>query len=259
VIDLHCHLLPAVDDGPRTLEDAFALADGLVAAGITQVAATPHVSADYPNEVGRIRMVRGVLKGELERRGVQLTVLAGAEIDLGHVTGRGSDELVALRLGDSAALLVECPFARVAPDFESRVQQLMARGHRVLLAHPERSPLFLHEPSLLARLVGQGALSSVTAASFAGRFGRTASRFAAWAIDEGLVHSVATDAHNTRNRPPLLREPLIDSGYEWALDWLTEDVPAAILRDAPLPAAPSPPRSWLGAKRHGRRREAETG
>jgi protein-tyrosine phosphatase len=250
VIDLHCHLLPALDDGPATIDDALALADGLAAAGIERVVATPHVSPEYANDPARIAQVVALVEHELERRGRPLRVEAGAEVDLQqlmHLREAGDDEAVvsALSLGDSSALLIECPFSRVVPHFETRVRQLMARGWRVLLAHPERSPLFLREPALLARLTQDGALASLTGASFAGRFGSTARRYAEWAVDEGLAHNVATDAHNMAGRGPVLREALVGAGYDWAADWLTHDVPDALLRDAPLPARPPRPARLL--------------
>jgi protein-tyrosine phosphatase len=250
VIDLHCHLLPALDDGSSTMDEALALADGMAAAGIERVVATPHVSPHYANDPVRIGQVTALVAGELARRGRPLRVEAGAEVDLQqlmHLREAGDDEAVisGLCLGGSSALLIECPFSRVVPHFETRVRQLMSRGYRVLLAHPERSPLFLREPALLARLTQDGALASLTGASFSGRFGSTAQRYAEWAVDEGLAHNVATDAHNMTGRGPVLREALVNAGYDWAADWLTHDVPEALLADAPLPARPQRPARLL--------------
>jgi protein-tyrosine phosphatase len=245
VIDLHCHLLPGIDDGPATMDETLALADALAAAGIERVVATPHVSPQYPNGAERVDKLTMLVAAELGRRGHPLQVEAGAEIDLGHVASLPDGELELLRLGASSALLIECPFSRVMPHFEGRVRQLMARGNRVLLAHPERSPLLLREPALLARLAADGALASLTGASFTGRFGTTAQRYAEWAVEEGLAHNVATDAHNTRSRPPVLREALQNAGYGWATDWLTHDVPEALLRGAALPPRPARPARLL--------------
>jgi protein-tyrosine phosphatase len=245
VIDLHCHLLPGLDDGPATMDQTLALADALAAAGIERVLATPHVSPEYPNGAERVDKLTMLVAAELAARGHPLQVEAGAEIDLGHVASLPAGELELLRLGTSSALLVECPFTRVMPHFEGLVRQLMARGNRVLLAHPERSPLFLREPALLTRLVADGALASLTGASFTGRFGTTAQRYAEWAVDDGLAHNVATDAHNTQRRPPILRDALQNVGYGWVADWLTHDVPEALLRGAPLPARPVRPARLL--------------
>ncbi|HWH93406.1 MAG TPA: CpsB/CapC family capsule biosynthesis tyrosine phosphatase [Baekduia sp.] len=238
MIDLHCHLLPGIDDGPATTEDAVALARALLAAGITRVAATPHVSPDYPNTAGTVRAAWEALVDELARAQVPLEVVSGAEVDLLQVVSLDDADVQGLTLGRDGALLVECPFASVVPQFETLVVRLQERGFRVVLAHPERSPAFLREPELLRRLVRRGALGSLTGASFAGRFGRTARRYACWAIDEGLAHDVATDAHDVARRAPLLRAPLEEAGYGWAADWLTDEVPAAVLAGGPLPARP---------------------
>ncbi len=245
MIDLHCHLLPGIDDGPATMDETLALADALAAAGIERVVATPHVSPEYPNGAELVDKLTTLVTTELARRGHPLQMQAGAELDLAHVASLPAGELELLRLGTSSALLIECPFTRVMPHFEGLVRQLMARGNRVLLAHPERSPLFLREPALLTRLVADGALASLTGASFNGRFGTTAQRYAEWAVDEGMAHNVATDAHNTGGRGPVLRDALQNAGYGWAVDWLTHEVPDALLRGAPLPASPARPARLL--------------
>jgi protein-tyrosine phosphatase len=240
VIDLHCHLLPGIDDGPSTTADALALARAFLAEGITCVAATPHVSPNYPNTAAVVHDAWLALVGELGRARVPLKLVAGAELDLVHGASLSDAELAGLTLGRDGALLVECPFSAVVPQFELLVARLQDKGFRVVLAHPERSPAFLRDPELLRRLVGRGALASLTGASFAGRFGRTARKYACWALDEGLAHDVATDAHDAERRPPLLLGPLQEAGYGWAVEWLTVEVPAAVLSGGPLPARPLP-------------------
>jgi protein-tyrosine phosphatase len=205
------------------------------------VVATPHVSPDHPNTADRIHATWLGLVIALGRARVPLEVLTGAELDLLHLQGLDGAELERLRLGPRGPLLVECPFAPVVPQFEGLIEQLLGDGHRVLLAHPERSPAFLRDPELLRRLVDRGAFASLTGASFAGRFGHAARDYATWALDEELAHDVSTDAHNTGRRPPILREALDSAGYGWAAEWLTSEVPEALLADAPLPVRPERP------------------
>jgi protein-tyrosine phosphatase len=250
VIDLHCHLLPGIDDGPGDVAATVALARAFVAEGITTVAATPHVHPDFPNTGATIAAARAVATGALAAAGITLRVVRGAELDLLHVGELPADALAGLQLGDSGTLLIECPFAPAAPFFAERVARVREAGFRVLLAHPERSPAFLREQGLLERLVAGGAMASLTATSLSGRFGRTARRYAEWALEAGLVHDVATDAHDTVRRPPILRAPLEASGHGWAATWLTEEAPAAILAGAPLPARPARPRRrWPSLRR----------
>lgn len=252
MIDLHCHLLPGIDDGPGDLAATVALARALVADGTTRVVATPHVSPEYPNTSPVVAAEVTWVRDTLAKEGIALDVLAGGELDLAHVAELDEAELARFQLGESGTLLVECPLTRAAPFFEQRVAVLQRSGLRVLLAHPERSPVFQRDRGLLARLVAGGAMASLTASSFAGRFGRTARAYAEWALDEQLVHDVASDAHDVRGRPPAMRDPLETAGYGWAVDWLTLDAPAAILAGARLPARPStrsPKRGFLRAWR----------
>jgi len=246
VIDLHCHLLPGIDDGPATAEGAVALAQALVAAGITRVVATPHVDAHYGNTADGIHAAWVALAGELERRRVPLEVLSGGELDLLTAAALDAGELGRLAFGRGGTLLVECPLSPLMPQFEQLVGELQAQGHPLLLAHPERSPVFQRDADLLRRLVARGAYASLTASSLTGRFGRTAAKYAKWALDEGLAHDVSTDAHDTTRRPPVLAEPLRESGYAWLADWATRDAPEAILEGRELPARPARAARRLG-------------
>jgi protein-tyrosine phosphatase len=239
VIDLHCHLLPGIDDGPPGLEDSVALARAFLAAGVTRVAATPHVSPAHPNTAAGIHAAWLDLVGALARERVPLQVVAGAELDLLHASALPDEELAALTLGRDAALLVECPFSPVAARFEELVARLQDKGFRVVLAHPERSPAFQRDPELLRRLVRRGALASLTASALTGAFGRTARRYARWALDEELAHDVASDAHDLVRRPPGLRPALEQEGYERLTGWLTDEVPDAVLSGEPIPQRPA--------------------
>jgi protein-tyrosine phosphatase len=251
VIDLHCHLLAGIDDGPATSAEAVALGEALVAAGVTRVVTTPHVGPNYPNDAERIHVAWLELVAALGRAHVPLEVLKGAELDLLYTQGLDAEELGRLALGPDGPLLVECPFSAVMPQFEQLVAGLHAMGHRVLLAHPERSPVFLREPELLRRLVAAGAMASLTGSSFAGRFGRTAQRYATWAVDEELAHDVSSDAHDTVKRPPVLAEALEQAGYGWTAAWLTREAPAAILAGTELPPRPTAPAAggWARLRR----------
>jgi protein-tyrosine phosphatase len=250
VIDLHCHLLPGVDDGPGDVLAAVALARAMAAEGTTTAAATSHVHPDYPNTAAKLSRARAAMVKALEWEQIPLEIVRGAELDLLHVAQLDAAALAELQLGDSGTLLVECPFAVGAPFFEDVIGKLQLHGFRILLAHPERSPAFQRDEGLLERLVERGALASLTAASLIGRFGRTAKRYGEWALEHELVHDVASDAHNTDRRPPVLRGPLREAGYGWAEEWLTQAAPAAILAGAPLPARPArPARGLLGRRR----------
>jgi protein-tyrosine phosphatase len=167
------------------------------------------------------------------------------------------EQLSRLGLGGGRWLLVEPPFTPSAPGIEDLLFELLGRGYRVVLAHPERCPAFRREPQVLETLVSQGFLTSITAGSLVGRFGADVRRFAFELLAAELVHNVASDAHDSARRGPLLAPDLEDAGLAALSEWLCVAVPSAILADAeaiparptvsvPPPAA-SPDRWWRRA------------
>lgn len=237
VIDLHCHLLPAVDDGPATMSEALAMARLHVAAGVTTVAATPHVSIETPTEPAAIARNLSGLRAAISEQQIPLEVVIGAEVDVYRAAELPDEALQGITLGGGGWLLLEAPLRRGVP-LDPCVNSLHARGHRILLAHPERSPLLQRNPSDLRRLVESGVLTQVTASSFAGRFGRVVQRYAEALLDEGLVHVVASDAHDVRQRPPGIPCAFAGPGGEEIARRLTQEIPAAILAGGPIPKAP---------------------
>jgi len=238
VIDLHCHVLPGIDDGPETIEGSLALARASAAAGVRTIVATPHVSARYPNQHETIRERVDELSGLLAAEGVEIEILTGAEIAMTAVAEIEDSELERLRLGGGEWTLLEPPFSSVAPALEMIVGDLQRRGNRILLAHPERCPAIHRDPRMLRSLVAGGVLTSITAGSLVGRFGSTVRRFALQLVEDELVHNVASDAHDLDGRAPGIREELAQAGLGELTEWLTEEVPTAILHGGPVPVQP---------------------
>jgi protein-tyrosine phosphatase len=239
VIDLHCHILPGIDDGPPTLDDALALARAQVDAGVRTVIATPHVTWDLPrNDAATIRAAVDELSAQLRAAEIDLDVRAGAELAITRAAELDDDELRALAIGGGPWLLVESPLTTGATGFDAILSHLQMRGHRLVLAHPERCPAFQRDPELLSRLVHGGMLTSLTAGAFVGRFGETVRRFALGLVREGLVHTVASDAHDVTRRPPGIAGELDEAGLgEWHA-WWTQAMPHAVLTGSALPAPP---------------------
>jgi protein-tyrosine phosphatase len=252
VIDLHCHLLPGLDDGPATLEDAVAMAEAAVDAGTELIVATPHVSFDYHNDAQRIRFAAQTLSARLHAMGIALDIRVGAEIALGRLLDIEDDELARLTLAGTSWLLIEPPFSAVIAGIDTFLEQVQQLGYRILLAHPERCPAFHRDRSLLERVVDAGAFTSVTAASLTGGFGKAVQRFSFDLLHAGLVHNIASDAHDIDRRPPGIGEALGAEPVRPLATWLTESVPRAIVDDATIP--PQPPVSREGNRSHRRRR-----
>jgi protein-tyrosine phosphatase len=153
-------------------------------------------------------------------------------------------------------MLVESPYQQATDMLEETLFNLQLRGYRPVLAHPERSPSFMRDPDRLEGLVERGVLCSVTAASMAGRFGRTVQRFSRVLFERGLVHDVASDAHDILRRAPGLTAGfrILDRdvpGLLGQIDWFTSAAPTAILAGDPLPDKPAlaAPRGLLRRRR----------
>jgi protein-tyrosine phosphatase len=239
VIDLHCHVLPGIDDGPDSLDASMALARAAVAAGTGSIVATPHVSWEHPNDSATIAALVDAVNARLAAEGLPLDVRPGAEIAITRVLELERGELARLALGGGPWILIECPYSPAAAGFDRLLLHLQAQGQQIVLAHPERCPAFHRDPDALVRLVDTGMLTSVTAGAFAGRFGRDVGRFAQRLADAEIVHNVASDAHNDTSRPPGIAGELQNAGLGYLVEWVACEVPEAILAGRDLPPRPA--------------------
>jgi protein-tyrosine phosphatase len=238
VIDMHCHVLPGIDDGPQTIDGSLALARAAAAAGTSTVVATPHVSWRYPNDAETIARLVDELNVRLEAERAGLRIRPGAEIAMTRALDLSAGQLSQLHIGEGPWLLLEPTLLQPLTGLEEIVLELHHAGHRILLAHPERCVGFHRDPFLLEGLVNVGVLTSITAGSLVGRFGDHVRRFALRLVRDGLVHNVASDAHDHIHRPPGTARELERSGLGPLADWLTSAVPAAILNGEELPPRP---------------------
>jgi protein-tyrosine phosphatase len=259
VIDLHCHLLPGIDDGPPTLDGSLELARALVADGIEVVAATPHVRDDHPSVVpGELAGRCAALRAALAADGIELDVVPGGELDLARGLEASPDELRLISYGQTGRyLLVETPYAGLSSLFEEQLFELELLGFRLLLAHPERNPTFQEDPERLAEIASRGVLLQVTASSLVQNDRRSRSgRLARALVRRGLAHVIASDAHG----PWVDRAPISDA-VEVARRLAGEhaesmacDTPAAILAgEQPPSLSATPPRRGGWLRRLGRR------
>jgi protein-tyrosine phosphatase len=240
VIDLHCHILPGIDDGPPTIEDTLALVGAAAATGATTMIATPHVSPRYRNDSGVIASGVDLVRARLLAAGIAVDVRPGAEIAIPRLADLSNAELGRLTLGDGGWLLIESPFKTPVDEVPAALAALRNTGHRIVLAHPERCPGFHSRPDVLEALIRDDeVLASVTAGSLVGQFGREVQRFVLWMASAGLIHNVASDAHDCVRRPPGIAHAMRQSGLGAHVELLTEILPAAILSDGPLPELPS--------------------
>lgn len=203
--DIHCHLLPGIDDGARNWDDTLAMARMAVDDGMTRVIATPHqLGSWHDNRGAEIRELVVECNERLSDEEIPLTVLAGGEIRIepGLIDDLVAGELVTL--GDHRRhVLLELPHEIYFP-IDGLMEELAAWRITVVLAHPERNEGLLRQPDLAVDLVNAGCLTQLTAGSLCGAMGSHFEDMAVWMITEGLVHLVATDAHSPRTRRPQL-------------------------------------------------------
>lgn len=208
MIDLHCHLLPGIDDGPETLETALSLARHAVAAGISVSVLTPHIHAGrYENRAEGIRREAESFQAELNRNDIALTVRAAAEVRLDHevVDWIAADQIPFLGFWrGEKVMLLELPHSHVPVGADRLVEWLLKLGIRPMIAHPERNKDIMRSVDKLFPFVRLGCLLQVTAGAVAGAFGENARQRAVDLLGRGWVTILASDAHNLDARPPEL-------------------------------------------------------
>jgi protein-tyrosine phosphatase len=199
-IDLHNHILPAIDDGPRTMNEAVLQARALVAAGYGTVVATPHSFEGRPSPA-LIHERLAELQEELGRLEIPLKVLPGAEQHIEPQTLQRLQQGEILTLNNSRYLLLELPMLQPLPPYtEQLIFDLVVHGYRPVIPHPERTLDLQKNPQLLLRLWHAGALFQVTWGALTGQLGPECAGTANLMIDHNLAHLFSTDAHNAASR-----------------------------------------------------------
>jgi protein-tyrosine phosphatase len=205
VIDLHCHILPGIDDGSRSLDMSLEMARMAVDDGITMIACTPHIYPGlYMNDTAGITAARDRLQREFDERGIPLKLTTGADVHLvpGLVDGLRAGTVPTLH--GTRYLLLEPSHHVAPPHFQDSVFRLVAEGYVPVITHPERLTWIEDHYPVFGDLVKQGAWMQLTAASLTGVFGARAKYWSERFLDDGLTHIIATDAHSNGRRSPVM-------------------------------------------------------
>jgi len=239
MIDIHCHPLPGVDDGARSLDVAIEMCRLAAADGTTHLVATPHSNYSYAFDPGLNRQLCAELQ---EKVGERPQLLLGCDFHLSYdnlqICAENSREFT---INHTPYLLVELP-DQFIPDHLNRVYyEIQVSGLRPIITHPERNLLLQRKPELVEHWVSIGCLVQVTAQSYTGGFGSRARVYSERLLDAGLVHFFASDAHDTKRRPPILsrcyHKVAKEKGEEIA-DLLLQKNPEAVINGRPLPPQP---------------------
>jgi protein-tyrosine phosphatase len=239
VIDLHSHIIPGVDDGVRSLDEARRLARLAAGEGVEAIAATPHVRSDFPTTAAQ--MERGVaeLREDFVAAEIPLRVLHGGEVALERLADLEPDELRRFTIAQTGRyLLLETPYLGSPLALAPAVKLLRQAQITPLVAHPERNDDVQRRPELVQTLVDLGAVVQVTAASLDGRFGRATRRAARTLLARRLVHVLASDAHGPGRRDAGLTAAVAAVGDDGLAHYLVEEAPEAITLGVPIRPPP---------------------
>ena len=239
MIDLHCHILPAIDDGAKDLETALEMANMAREDGIEAIVCTPHITPGiYDNDAHIIYQALEDFQAELDRHGIDLHLFAGADMHVSPMMGPRLADGSWPSVAGTHYFLFEPPHHVLIPNLTRLAQNLLDAGYIPILTHPERLSWIEKHYDVITALDELGAVVQITAGAITGRFGERPKYWSERLLSEGRVDIIATDAHSTRGRPPLLAE-----GRDAAARIVGEDAawdmvlanPVRILRDEPLP------------------------
>lgn len=209
MVDMHCHILWNVDDGPKSMQETMKLIEQALKEGITTIISTSH--SNHPQYDVNYQVVMnqiGILQNELINNNIPLTLYTGHEVRL-------SDQIIPLyqtkqihTLANSQYLLLELPTDTVPSYTKHIIHELLLEGITPIIAHPERNKAIAEKPNRLLQLIQLGALAQITAGSLTGHFGRAVQKLSLDLVRANLVHVYGSDAHNLTTRPFLFDEGL---------------------------------------------------
>lgn len=209
MIDLHCHLLPGLDDGAVSLEMSCTMARQAVASGVRQIICTPHcMTGDRyaAQRLAQIARVTEVLRDALARQNIPLVLSNGMELLCQNSLSETLAQGEVLTLAGSRYLLIEFPFQMTLSRIEWAAETVRQSGYCPVLAHPERYAAVCRAPDCLVAWFRAGYVLQLDKDSILGRFGSESARTADWALRHGLAHAVASDAHGVSSRTADLAE-----------------------------------------------------
>lgn len=207
MIDLHCHILPGIDDGAPDMDTALAMARLTVENGVKVLACTPHILPGVWNNTGQeIRVAVARLQTALDEAGIPLRLVTGADVHIAPDLVAGLKSGRVLSLHDTRYLLIETPHHVAPPNLDALCFDLLSAGYVPVLTHPERLTWIDRHYDLFVQLVHAGVLMQITAGSIIGAFGKSPQYWGERMLEDGLVHILASDAHNTRRRGPVLAQ-----------------------------------------------------
>jgi protein-tyrosine phosphatase len=240
LIDLHCHILPGIDDGPKTLQESLEMARIFEQAGYSHVVATPHAvpGTTWMPKPEEVRDHLTELNQAIVKNGIKLKVLPGMEIALDPNISDLLDQGQVQALAGTSYVLIEPPFQRLPLGWDQAVFNVLSRGFSVLLAHPERCAQLSAKPQICDKLIESGVYFQVNWDSFLGHHGRTTQKMAIYLAGKAYIHCLATDSHDSKSRNAIQVQQTAETIEELMghrnLQLISRDNPIRVLRNEAL-------------------------
>lgn len=223
MIDLHCHLLPGVDDGSKSMDISLKLANDAVRDGIDYALLTPHhMNGVYLNHKKEVIQQTQEFQVELDRHKIPLKVFPGQEVRIngGLLTALDQDDILFADEGGQY-LMLEFPDDDVPSYTSNMIYELMQRGIIPVIVHPERNTMIMKQPNILYDLLSRGCLSQITASSYVGIFGHKVQKFSKQLIQAGQAYIFASDVHNLPNRKYEMTNAFVKMNHEFGNDYVS--------------------------------------
>jgi len=252
MIDIHHHLIYGVDDGATDIDTSVAMAEVAISEGVTHIACTPHSSNDFLYQAERNLERMAEIQARLDANGagrIELILACDFHLHADNIQDAIANPLK-YSIGGKGYLMVEFPEAAIPPQLSGALHRLQAVGYTNVITHPERNPVIVRHPEMLAEWIRMGCVVQVTASSLYGRFGNSAEAFANELLDRNWVHFLATDAHNLEWRPPHLRKAydyVANRSGEETARRLCVDNPRAAITGSKMPLQPEAIGIWDSA------------
>jgi len=235
MVDIHCHIIPGVDDGSRSWEMTREMCRIAADDGIRHIVATPHCDDEYAYDRERYEGMKQQLEQAAEGR-IEFSIGCDFRFSYENIIDAIANPK-RYSINETCYLLVEFSDYGIPPNVAELLFQLTSRGLVPIVTHPERNPLLVQRPEKILEMVDAGALVQVTANSITGFWGEKARSIAEWLLAQGAVHVIASDAHDPRRRRPVLseaRNAVARMLGEQAAEALVSKIPQAIIEGRPI-------------------------
>lgn len=241
MIDIHCHILPGVDDGPKSMEESLQMARIAAKDGIKIIVSTSHFIDESKFISGEPLKNRvESLNEKLKEEGIALTVLLGNEVYMSPQLPTRLENSEIFTINNSRYLLIELPFSDIPIYMDETIYQLKLKGITPIIAHPERYGQIIEQPNIVYEWINKGVLIQINAGSLKGRFGPRVKEVSQILLKHNLVHFIASDGHSANGRKPKLSDAVFEAseiiGKNQALKLVTDNV-HAVIRDQELEIA----------------------